>query len=155
MSQKTALLSSVCFAVGIAMIFSTGCVPPKPVAKKQKASPSGIIGKTTDEIGEFDPVAQKVAVNEDDSNNPVKILTGPLGAYGAASEQIADLQIQQALNLFNALNGRYPKDHAEFMQKVIKENGIQLPALRTSREYAYDVKNHKLMIVEKKNKQGE
>ncbi|MGE3316257.1 MAG: hypothetical protein AB7O26_14160, partial [Planctomycetaceae bacterium] len=55
--------------------------------------------------------------------------------------------VQQALNLFHAEHERYPKDHAEFMEKIIKANNIQLPELPEGFKYKYDVENHKLEAV--------
>ena len=61
------------------------------------------------------------------------------------------LQIKyHALNLFHTpRNGRYPKSHEEFMEKVIKANNIQLPQPVTTAEYQYDVENHELKVVDK------
>ena len=57
------------------------------------------------------------------------------------------MYIDHALDLFNATEGRYPKDYNEFMKRIIKENNIKLPVLPGGAKYAYDVKNHKLQVV--------
>ena len=66
-----------------------------------------------------------------------------------AIHEIARLQIKQSVEMFRAVEGRYPESHEEFMEKVIKANGIKLPAPVTTAEYQYDVENHELLVVEK------
>ena len=101
--------------------------------------------KTTDHIGEFNPDDGKQVVDSKvQISNPI---TGALEAYQPLKEQVAGLGIDHALNLFNATEGRFPKDHDEFMSRIIKENHIRLPVLGTGKSYEYDVANHKLVIV--------
>ena len=70
-----------------------------------------------------------------------------MAGYGPAVQKISKLGIEKALGFFNATHGRYPKDHEEFMEKIIKANDIQLPVLPGGRQYQYDVENHKLVVV--------
>ncbi len=124
-----------------------GCdAPTESQAEKDN---TGIFGKKTQEIGEFDP---DEGANVDDGKVNKKHLATPgigaLAGYGPAAQRVAKLSIEHALNLFNAANGRYPKDHAEFMEKIIKANNIRLPVLPGGREYQYDVENHELVVVE-------
>ena len=51
--------------------------------------------------------------------------------------------------MYRAETGEYPKDHDEFMNKIVKRHGIQLPVLPGGRQYQYDVENHELIVVEK------
>ena len=99
--------------------------------------------KVTDDIGEFKGDKQ-VVMPEVKITNPV---TGPLEAYNPLKQRIAALSLDHAINMFHALEGRYPKDYDEFMQRVIKENKIQLPEPAKGLCYEYDVENHKLLIV--------
>lgn len=98
---------------------------------------------TTDEIDEFRGDAE-VVDQEVEITNPI---TGPLEAVEPTRQRIAILEITHAVNLFHALEGRYPKDHDEFMEKVIKANNIRLPQLGTRYSYQYDVENHELLVV--------
>jgi hypothetical protein len=113
--------------------------------KQVQKDPKSIIGKTTQEVGEFDPNKKQVV-----SDSKVKV-DSPLlygaQAYGPLVEQTSKLAIEHALNLFNATEGRYPKDHEEFMQRIIKENHIKLPVLPHKAKYEYDVENHQLVVV--------
>ena len=68
------------------------------------------------------------------------------GAYFGAKEKIAFDQMEYALKLFKALNGGPPKSQAEFMDKIIKENGIKLPELPAGKVYEYDPKTGVLNV---------
>ena len=58
---------------------------------------------------------------------------------GIAAEQKLGLHVvTHALNLFNGAESRWPKDHAEFMEKVIEYNQIKLEPLKEPYEYIYD-----------------
>ena len=118
--------------------------------KQVEKSPNSIIGKKTQDIGQFDPAAgkevsdSKVKISTNDITAPV---TSPLMAYGPALEQISKSHIEHALNLYNASEGRYPATYEEFMTHIIKANNIQLPVLPFGHKYEYDVPNHKLVVV--------
>lgn len=63
----------------------------------------------------------------------------PIKAYFRTKEKIAfDIQLQSALQIYNATNGKNPKDHDEFMRVIIAENRIKLPELPAGEEYFYD-----------------
>ena len=118
----------------------SGCQEPQAAAPPKKDT--GIINKVTQDIGEAQPGAEQADLQ-------AKGLGVVPGAYGFAVSEIAKGQIKQAVELHRAANGSYPKDHDEFMSKVIKQNGIQLPVLPGGRQYQYDVENHELIVVEK------
>ncbi len=50
------------------------------------------------------------------------------------------------MQLFNATEGRNPKSHAEFMEKIIKEGQIKLPELWEGETYRYDPKTAELWV---------
>ena len=111
-----------------------------------KKSDTNIVGKTTDDIGEFDPKAEnKIVEPKVKITNPV---TGALEAYGPAVQRISESEIAHALNFYNAEHDRYPKDYEEFMEQIIKANRIKLPVLPGKKKYQYDVENHKLIVVD-------
>jgi hypothetical protein len=108
-------------------------------------SGSAVKLKTTDKVEEFKADAGKEIVsNKVVITNPI---TGPLEAYQPMKQQIAALGIEHAVNLFNATEGRYPKDFEEFKSRVIDENKMRLPSLPKGLSYQYDVENHKLVVV--------
>lgn len=144
--QKSAMLG-----LSIGLIFGsflvTGCKDPNavPVVEKKKEN---IIGKMTTEVGDFKPEAGKEADLSIDPSRPLHAMTA--GAYKNILGQAAKLTITQAVNLFHAEHDRYPKDHEEFMERIIKANQITLPVLPGNVHYEYDVENHELVVVEGK-----
>lgn len=114
---------------------------------EEQTKPTGsIIGKTTQDIGKFDPAeGKKVSDGKVEITNPI---TGPLEAYGPMLEKGVLPQIDYLLELYRAEHDRYPKNYEEFMSEVIKKNDIKLPVLPGGKKYQYDEKNHKLIVVD-------
>ena len=133
--SSAAILTAVCVVV-VALV---GCAEPQP-------ADTGIINKKTQEIGEFeaDGDAQVADLQVKPSANPY----ASAGAYGYAVSEISKQTVQRALQFFQAEHGRFPKDHEEFMTRIIEQNNIQLPVLPGKRRYQYDVENHELVVVE-------
>ena len=128
------------------VVLSSGCSNPS-TSENEGKNKSGIIGKETQNIGEFDPSAgANVSDGSMKSPNPLNPL-GAMNAYGPIVEKLAGLNIDHALQLFQAEHGRFPKNHKEFMDKVITRNNIRLPVLPGGAQYQYDVENHKLVVV--------
>lgn len=130
---------------------AVGCSPETTHPAETTTQKKG--PQTTDQIGEFDPEAGQEIVDSTVrvSGNP---LTYALEARESALEQVAELPVMQGINLFHAMEGRYPKDHEEFMTKVIRANNIRLPRLAKGKRYQYDVQNHKLVIVQDSTSDG-
>lgn len=132
----------------VMILFSiTGCLKnPSPV-EESPPKQSSVIGQMTTDVGEFDPadVARQADLSIDTSR-PLHAMTA--GAYKNILGRAAELSIKQAVNLFQAEHGRYPKDYDEFMERIIKYNNIELPVLPGKLKYAYDVENHELKIIE-------
>jgi hypothetical protein len=131
----------------IVILAATGCDSgTKPLEDQTKKSPNSIIGKTTQDVGQFDPAAgAKVSDHKINATDPI---TAPTSAYGPMLERISVTQIDAAVRLFQANEDRYPKDLDEFMTAIIKANNIQLPVLPGGKKYQYDVENHKLVVVD-------
>ena len=129
----------------ILILAAAGC-GMKSIEEQTKKSPDSIIGKKTQNIGEFDPKAG--ATVSDSKIHATDPITSGTSAYGPMLEKISKSHIEHAVNLFHATEDRYPKDLDEFMDKIIKPNNIQLPVLPGGKLYQYDVENHKLVVVE-------
>ena len=133
--------------LGISICVS-GCADPYAADKPAEKKRENIIGKKTQDIGEFDADDDDFAVRKDENPklNPINPLAS-MKAYGTILQKVSKMHIQQAVNLFQAEHGRYPKDHEEFMTKIIKQNNIELPVLPGKYAYQYDVKKHELVVV--------
>ena len=130
------LLSAFALMIVFLSGFS-GCQEPQAAAPPKKDT--GIINKVTQDIGEAKP-----GIEETDMQGK-----GLGGVYGFAASEAAQMQIKPAIKMYRAETGEYPKDHDEFMNKIVKRHGIQLPVLPGGRQYQYDVENHELIVVEK------
>ena len=144
------LLRFVSVASLLVFCFTIGCNPPTPQKKvaKEKGDPTGILNKTTTEVGEWDPDAGMEVVVEDGKD--VNIINRNLSALGKTSDKIAKMKVQAALEQYRALEGHYPKNYEEFRDKFFPNWVEKLPMPRTTYEYQYDVENHELLIVKKK-----
>jgi hypothetical protein len=74
------------------------------------------------------------------------MVTTPIAAYFSVRERLAFDQVAHAMDLYKATNEHGPKSHEEFMEKIIKENGIKLPQLPAGERYLYDPKTEQLMV---------
>lgn len=128
-----------------------GCQDPYAANKPPEKKRESIIGKKTQDIGEFkaDDEGSEVREDENPKLNPINPLAS-MRAYGTTLQKISKMHIQQAVALFQAEHGRYPKDYEEFMTKIVKQNNIELPVLPGKYVYQYDVKNHELVVVSAK-----
>ena len=141
------LLRFTSIACALAICWTIGCVPPPKKAAKKKGTATGIIGKTTKKVGEWDPDAGRELAVQDGSD--INIINKNMKVLGKVTHQIGQMKVQQSLELFRATEDRYPKSHKEFMDKVFDVYVIELPEPLTTCEYQYDVENHQLLVVKK------
>ncbi len=76
------------------------------------------------------------------------LVTTPVQVYFRTGDRIAfEIQIPSAMKLYKASHdNKGPKTHEEFMNVIIKENGVQLPELPEGDEFVYDPKTEQLMV---------
>jgi hypothetical protein len=142
--MKTLLIPIVVLAFSIV----PGCGEDAPKKKPRE----GIVGKKTQQIV---PVETLLAKPGAQVANTTITATDPLTlsgqAYVTQIDRIAGMAVQQAVEIYNATNGEYPKNFQVFMDEVIrvgKPDGIWLPELPDYQKYGYDEKEHKLVVVE-------
>ena len=143
-------LSKTLLMLLVSVFFFCGC-EAKKVVEKPKKEP--IFGKTTQDIGEYDPAAGKEV---SDGKYEVNLLTTAMGnaqTLGPAMENIVKPRINQAVEMFRASTGEYPKDYQEFMDEIIVKGNVQLPMLPHGSSYEYDVANHELVVVKDKKEE--
>jgi hypothetical protein len=82
-------------------------------------------------------------------------LTAIAGARRHVLNKVDDLAWSQAVQHFQATEGRLPKDHTEFMNKIVIPLGINLGHIEEGQEFLYDpqgesdAKVGQLYVVEK------
>ena len=126
--------------LSLVLLVCMGCGKPD-----SKPAGDSVFGKKTQDIGKFDPNKADQVVS-DQKINAKDPISGPLSAYAPMMEKISMIEIDHALGLFNATEGRFPNSYEEFMEKIIKENNIKLPVLPYKGQYSYDVENHVLKV---------
>jgi hypothetical protein len=118
---------------------TTGTTPPAGDALKPSTPAGGTVEKAQVGVG-----AQGKGYGTPDGG----LITTPIAAYFGAREQIVfNIQIPDAMRTFQALNGRYPKSHEEFMKEIIQAGGIKLPELPEGAKYVYDPEKAELDVV--------
>jgi hypothetical protein len=126
--------------------------PPPPPTTSPAASPSSPEKKPPvppppPQAKPPEPPREKAAVGVGEKGRDYPAYLYPAASYWAIRERLAfEVQIPKAMQLFKATEGRAPKDHEEFMQRIIKENMIKLPDLPEGDRYVYDPKREELMV---------
>lgn len=75
------------------------------------------------------------------------IITTPIQQYFRIGERINFIQMDNSMKIYKAgHDNKGPKTQEEFMEVIIKENGVQLPDLPAGDEYFYDPKTAQLLV---------
>ncbi|MCA9118377.1 MAG: hypothetical protein KDA79_25105, partial [Planctomycetaceae bacterium] len=129
---------------GLSVLLLAGCFMDALEEQTKSKPGEGIMRKTTQEVGKYDPEAGLVVSDAKvRATNPI---TGPLEAYGPMVEQIVQLKIEPAITMFEIQHEHYPS-YDEFMKEIIHGQNVQLPVLPAESRYQYDEENHKLRVV--------
>lgn len=120
-----------------------GCVPSEPTDVAVAPVPDkteAIAQKATTGVG-------KQGQSLKDNTGVGGMISGPVSAMFQTKQKVVfEIAIPQALNLFQALEGRMPKSHEEFMEKIITANRIQLPELPEGQVYRFNVEQKELWV---------
>jgi len=148
----------------IAVVIAGGCAPgafptdqkPEPQAAPQaEAKPAPIqtrqtLNKTTQNVLELSDALKQGGVLAETSiqGSGLEIASD---AYRTQVGKAGSLAVQQKMNFYQAEHGEFPKTYDEFMARILgkgQPDGISLPMLPYYQEWAYDVENRKLVVVE-------
>ena len=121
---------------------------PEPTQVKTRE----ILGKTTTDVRDKDAELKhgaRVAETRITAKDPITL---PGNAYVTIVGRQGALNVQHALDLYQAEHGEFPKTVDEFRAKILKNatnpDGVSLPALPYYQEYSYDPAEHKLVVLE-------
>jgi hypothetical protein len=100
---------------------------------------------TTD--GELKKAEAGVGVKGKDYGGP-GFITTPIAAKFSIEQRIAfEAQIPNGMKLYKAAHdNKGPKTHEEFMQVIIKDQGVNLPELAPGETYLYVPETEELMV---------
>ena len=76
------------------------------------------------------------------------VISTPAKIYLRIPDKLVFEQVKQALGLYRAANGDFPKTQEEFMSEVITANNLKLPELPPGSSYVYRPEEGELMIEE-------
>lgn len=139
--MRASLFCLVAICVGV----SVGCEMKGIEVTKSAESPATSTPPATALPAQQQGVAQKAEVGVGIKGDSLrteegvgKIIASPAVALFNTRERVVfEIQIPQALNLYQASEGNFPKTHEEFMEKIIKANAIQLPELKPGMQYRF------------------
>ncbi len=141
--------------IGIGMLLSTlGCKPEEERrldAQAEANVPLPQEPEMPEQVAKAGVGVKGNSLDDINGEDPRMLMAGPVKAYFNAREKIVfEIQLPQSANLFNALNGRNPKTHEEYMKEVV--GPIQLPELPKGMVYRYHPDTNELWVEkEKKN----
>ncbi len=85
-----------------------------------------------------------------DNSDAQKMITGAPGVLlDFKADSVFDLQIAPLIQQFKASEGRVPKNHAEFMAKIIEPNNLTLPVLIDGLVYQFNPEKEELWVYPK------
>jgi hypothetical protein len=138
-------------------LLALGCQEAEPSRSAREKSAPGAVPILPPQTPERDgephlpalPATQAdIGVGEKGRDYPAGPVSTPVRAFWATKEAIAfRIQIPKAMELFKATAGRGPRNHEEFMEKIVQENHVALPELPTGYRYQYDPKSEQLMVI--------
>lgn len=74
------------------------------------------------------------------------IVMPAVALFRTQQRAVFEIQIPQAMNLYQASNGKKPDSEQVFFNEIIKANQIQLPELPPGQRYVYDPQRGELMV---------
>ena len=137
-------------ALTLPLLVLAGCEDPKPVPKA-KVQMRETVGKYTQEVRNLKPELAQGGQVTDGKIHAQDYITIQADAYRTSVANIAKMNIQHALDLYEAEHGNKPATYQEFMDEIIKKgkpDGIMLPMLPYYQEYGYDPDKKELVVIE-------
>lgn len=141
-------------ALTLALSFvSLGCRPEEEILREEAqaaADAQALAAKPPmeDQVAKVGVGLQGNSLDSIGENDARSIITGPAVAFFNAKEKfVFEIQIPQALNFFEATNGRKPKSQEEYMRDIIEANKIKLPVLPEGMVYEYKPDVNELWVV--------
>ncbi len=128
------------------LLIIVGCVEEQDEEPKERAARS-IINEWTTEVRDFEAeMATGKAVIDATPTDPGGGSAMPNEIYKSATADLTFMTIQQNLKIYELTNGSLPESVQEF-RDFLQQNGTALPQVQGDRAYAYDVANHRLVIL--------
>ena len=128
---------------------SAGSSAPAPTSAPTPSSapvPGAVAAEEEDDEEEVERQVAEVGVGKKGRNYGGGVVSEPIRAMFRTEQRMQLLQVRQALDLYKASNGYFPKTHEVFIKDIIEVNSIQLPELPDGERYVYDPETSELMV---------
>jgi hypothetical protein len=137
-------------AIGFVFLV-TGCKPEAERLREAQADAAANAAPSPppmqDQVAKTGVGVKGDSLNDIQGNDPRLLIAGPVKAYFNVREKVVfEIGLPKAEQMFNALNGRNPKSHDEYMKEVVKANAISLPELPQGMVYRYHVDTNELWV---------
>lgn len=124
----------------LALVAACGCEPSQDLPA---SSPSPAASAPAPEEKVADDRPKRV-----DASMPVRQRQSAVGkAYFNSRERVENYTFDNAITLYQAEHGEYPKSHEEFMEKLWKPLKAPMPEIEPGYRYEYDPSDHKVYKV--------
>lgn len=131
----------------VSVAFFSGCLPSVPKSTQKTEPPKE--EETVVEVGKVAGVGATGKGQYTETEKAIVPGAAAVASFYAMKERLAyNVQVKQALDLFEATEGRKPNSQEEFEEKILKANNLVLPELPQGCRYEYDPKTGDLMVME-------
>lgn len=121
--------------------YLVGCTPPASGVPEDQSSESPMAAQRAD-VG-VAKQGQKLMEHSDAQ----KVITGPASQlFQVRQAAIFNIQIPQALQLYQAQHGRSPSNHDEFVKQILEPNRLSLPELPNGMVYQFNPEQQELWV---------
>lgn len=145
--ERSVMANNRCL-MGLILVLGMGCDQPSPDVPVEDSAVNAV--EAVKPVFEAKPAEVGVGLQGQSLQNETgvgKIIAGPaVTLFQTKQKVVFEIQVPQALELHRGLEGDYPKSHAEFMEKIIKANNINLPKLPEGQVYRYHPDDHTLWV---------
>lgn len=142
----------VLIGIVVTLLPTLGCKPEEERLRDMQAAeavPPPKEPEMPDQVAKVGVGVKGNSLDDINGDDPRMLIAGPAKALFNTKEKIVfEIQLPQSANLFNALNGRNPKTHEEYMKEVV--GPIQLPELRKGMVYKYHPDTNDLWVEKEK-----
>ncbi|MCY2985389.1 MAG: hypothetical protein NTY15_17315 [Planctomycetota bacterium] len=136
------------FCLGSVVFCIAGCKPEADRIRDDEAAAAAVPAQEPQMQNQVAKAGVGVQGNSLDSiqgNDPRMLIAGPVKTFFQVKERIVfDIQLKQMEQTFNAINGRNPKSHEEYMKEVVGQ--IKLPKLPDGMVYRYHPEANELWV---------
>ena len=142
--------------LGFLAMTANGCKPEDERAREIEAAAAIVPHQEPpmpDQIAKTGVGVKGNSLDGIQGDDPRMLMAGPVKAYFNTREKIIwDIALPKSAQLFNALNGRDPKTHEEYMKEVVESAQIKLPELPAGMVYRYRPEINELWVEAEKKK---